>query len=496
MGLLSATARGTVVAAVIGLVVAGTAPAAQADPIRDDQRPVLNAMNVPRAWQTSKGDGVTVAVLDTGVDDDIPDLRGAVVTGPDMTRGANPAGTRPNLMHGTNMAALIAGRGHGAGGASGVIGVAPESKILSIRVILDESEPGFRRFNGEERWADAVADGIRRAVKSGADVINLSLVRGVPTKEDRAAVAYAIAKGVVVIAGAGNDGDSPLVKNGWAPYRYPASYPGVVSVAAVGPTFRRAGFSNRNGSIVVAAPGTGITSAGPNGEYWRMSGTSPACALVSGVAALIRSRHPKLSPALVAQALTGSAQHRPGRGYDHDVGFGTVDAARALVLADRLAKYRSSGGLDPTKRFTSEEAAPVAVVHRDGTLIAGAGGASVVFLGGLVAAVVWIVTLRRRRILATAAPPPTGPAGPPPGPWPPGPAPGGPPPDFPPIGGAPRGGSPSEGRPPTGPPGPYGHHGAGTPPYGGPAPRPPGTPHASGTYGAPPEEPGEWPGPR
>ncbi|MGH3660027.1 MAG: S8 family serine peptidase, partial [Micromonosporaceae bacterium] len=317
------------------------------------------------------------------------------------------------------MAALIGGRGHGPGRSAGVIGVAPESKILSIRVILDESEPGFRRFNGEERWADAVSAGIRRAVKSGADVINLSLVRGVPTKEDRAAVSYAITKGVVVVAGAGNDGDSPLVKNGYAPYRYPASFPGVISVAAVDGSYQRAGFSNRNGSIVVAAPGTGITSAGPSGEYWRMSGTSPACALVSGVAALIRAKHPKLSPALVAQAIVGSAGHRPRLGYDHDVGFGTVDAARALALADRLAGYRSTGGVDPAKRFTSEEPAPVQVVHRDGHLIAGAGAASVIFLAGLTAAVVWVVALRRRRIAPAAGPlPPTpyGPPGPPNGP--------------------------------------------------------------------------------
>lgn len=363
-------------AAALLAVLTLPAPPARADQVRDAATPVLESLNVPRAWTMAKGRGVTVAVLDSGVDADQADLAGSVTVGPDLTRGAGPAGARPKRLHGTNMASIIAGHGHGPGGALGMIGVAPEARLLSVRVILERDEPGFAEFTGAERFAGTIADGIRYAVDHGADVINLSLGRSYPTARERDAVAYAIRRNVVVVAAAGNnnaEGSPGGVKGkgrASSKYFYPASFPGVISVAAVDARGRHAGFSNRNSGVVVSAPGVQVIGAGPDGRYWIGDGTSPATAFVSGIAALIRSRHPGLAPALVTQAIAASTRNRPARGYDRGVGFGTVDAAAALAASDGLAGARMSGaGLLADRRFADGPVRPVRAVHRSGRLV-------------------------------------------------------------------------------------------------------------------------------
>ncbi|MFD0683105.1 S8 family serine peptidase [Actinomadura fibrosa] len=332
---------------------------------------VLESLSVPEAWSLARGTGVTVAVLDSGVDAGQPDLAGSVTAGPDYTRGANPAGVAPKRLHGTNMASIIAGHGHGPGGADGMLGVAPEARILAPRVILERDEPGFAEFTRADRYAGTIADGMRYAVDHGADVVNLSLGRTYPTRREREAVAYAIRRGVVVVAAAGNGGaDRTARRGGHTEYSYPASFPGVVSVAAVDAEGRHADFSNRNSAVVVSAPGVQIIGAGPDGGYWIGDGTSPATAFVSGVAALIRSRHPGLAPALVTQAIVASARDRPARGYDLGVGFGRVDAYAALTASDALAGARMDGaGFPADRRFAADEPRPVRVVHRSGGLI-------------------------------------------------------------------------------------------------------------------------------
>lgn len=363
---------------------------ARADDVRVSQREVLRTLNVARAWRVSKGSGVMVAVLDSGVDPRHRDLAGSVTTGKDFTVGANPRKVRPSRLHGTYMASLIAGHGHGPGRADGVIGVAPQSRVLSVRVILEDEEPGFRRFNAESRFEGVVASGIRYAVDRGADVINLSISKDVATEAERTAVRYAISKGVVLVAAAGNNGAGKRV----APYSYPASIPGVISVAAVTGTMRHASFSNRNPSVLVAAPGVDILGAGPDDEYWVGRGTSQATALVSGVAALIKSRHPRMSPALIAQALASSVA-RKGR-YNTGTGFGVVNASRALSVADMIARHRVTawgpGVQDPAGRLSGgdERADPIVVVRRDQQTI---GLYSAIALVGLVCASACLIVL-------------------------------------------------------------------------------------------------------
>ena len=363
--------------------------------VRADEMPELQKIDVPAAWRVTKGAGVTVAVLDTGVDPAIPDLTGSVITGPDYTLGADPPGYQPPHLHGTYIASLIAGHGSGPGRASGVIGVAPDARILSVRVILDDQEPGLNVYNENAKYADAIPDGIRYAVGHGAQVINMSLGSTIPTRATRLAIGYAISHNVVVVASAGNEGTAG---GGFTPYSYPASFTGVISVAAVGATGRRASFSDRNASVVISAPGVNIVGAGPGGEYLIASGTSPAAAFVSGVVALIRSKYPQLVPALVTQALVTSARHRPAAGYSPSIGFGEVDAVAALSAAGRLAAQRPAAGLSASAHFGPGPPGPIQVVHRSYRKIVALGVlAGVAALGFLLVLTLLVMQVLRGR---------------------------------------------------------------------------------------------------
>jgi subtilisin family serine protease len=252
------------------------------------------------------------------------------------------------------MASIIAGHGHG-GGADGITGIAPEAKILSIRVIPDRDDPNYRAYDGEseQRIQQSLADGIRDAVRHGARVISMSIGYSAPSGAVRAALQYAAARGAVLIASSGNSGhDDQRRAQGWAPVSFPAEYPGVLSVGALDSSGNAAGFSSNNLSVKVAAPGVHVPAQGRDGMYWTVDGTSPACALVAGVAALIVSRYPQLSPALVLQALTTSARNGRNGGYNPRTGFGTVDAAAALSAAGRLTTVRPAGSqVAPSARF-------------------------------------------------------------------------------------------------------------------------------------------------
>jgi len=407
LGTAAGAAAGGVLA--LGLVLGAPGPASAqsiGQQVRADDVATLRQIDVPAAWAQSKGSGVTVAVLDTGVRPDAPDLTGQVTVGPDYTAGANPPGYKPPHLHGTYIGSIIAGHGSGPGRAQGVIGVAPEAKILSVRVILDDQEPGFYVYNLNAEYDDAIADGIRYAVGHGASVINMSLGSTEATRSVRAALAYAIAHNVVVVAAAGNDGTRG---SSFTPYSYPASFTGVISVAAVSASGKRAYFSDQNSSVVVSAPGVNVVGDGPGTSYLSGSGTSPASAFVAGVAALIRSKYPSLTPVQVMQAIVRSARRRPAGGYSPKTGFGEVDAAAALTAAGELAAAPPAqpGGLAASGRFGTATG-PIVVVPRNRGLIARLLVVSVAaFLAFVGLAVLAVVAGRRRRKRpASPAPPP------------------------------------------------------------------------------------------
>jgi type VII secretion-associated serine protease mycosin len=367
---------------------------AHADDIRSREQWVLDAVSAEQAWRVTKGKGVTVAVLDTGVDASHPDLAGAVTIGPDLIHTVAPHAGR---VHGTWMSSLIAGHGHGAG--AGIIGIAPQAHVLSVRTIADPDEPGYHSFRDRPEYENSLPKAIRYAADHAADVINMSLGGPNASMDERAAVAYAISKGVVVVASAGNDGDSTsprkVDRNGLVRLSYPAAFPGVIGVAALARDGSPAKFSDRNSSVLVAAPGSGVVGAGPGNSYWIGEGTSQAGAIVSGVAALVRAKYPNMSPALVAQAISRGATHRPSGGWDELVGFGEVDAVTALSEAAKLRGYQDVAA-GRAGRFDDGPVNPVQVErHPPGLVILG-GWVGIAALFGLAGALVCTALFVRR----------------------------------------------------------------------------------------------------
>jgi hypothetical protein len=300
----------------------------------------LSQLSAPQAWSTSKGAGVTVAVLSTGVSPSQPDLAGDVITGPDYTEsGRFPGGPYWGVI-GTAVASVIAGHGHGHGDDSGIIGIAPTAKILSVRVNLEYNDPLNATTAITQRLPGAIADGIVYAANHGAKVIDLPLDPGTfglagdsaaagGSQAEQAAVRYALAKGAVLVAPSGDNGVNLDQVN------YPAAYPGVIAVGAVGRDGQAASFTSEHSYVTLSAPGVDLTAATmlPDGAagyvpgYAPISTTAVASGMVAGVAALIVSRYPDLTPSQVARALhegaTGAA--------------GTVNAVRAVHAAAVLA---------------------------------------------------------------------------------------------------------------------------------------------------------------
>ena len=281
----------------------------------------LAGLHVRQAWRTTEGAGITVAVLSTGVAAGHPDLAGSVSTGPDFTGSGRTAGGPFWGIDGTEVAGVIAGHGHGTGGESGILGIAPAAKILSIRVNLEYNDPLNSDPAIARRLPAAIADGITYAVDHGARVIDLPLDPGTAgltgqgdpaaaggSQAEQAAVAYALRKNVVLVAPAGDDALGPGLVN------YPAAYPGVIAVGAVARDGQLAPFSSRHSYVSLTAPGVDLMAATPPDDYARISSTSTSSGIVAGVAALILSRFPHLTVAQVTQALTEGTTGAPPTG--------------------------------------------------------------------------------------------------------------------------------------------------------------------------------------
>ncbi|MEU2515714.1 type VII secretion-associated serine protease mycosin [Streptomyces syringium] len=378
--------RRAVTALAAATLVALPAAPARADTIRA-QEWALDALRTQDAWKTTKGAGITVAVLDTGVDEGHPDLEGQVLPGKDLVGFGARRGDRAWARHGTAMAGIIAGRGHGEDRADGVLGIAPEAKILPVRVILEDKDPA--RPRARTARGGALADGIRWAADHGADVINLSLGddsdSAHPEPREDAAVRYALSKGAVVVASAGNGGEHGDHVS------YPAAYPGVIAAAAVDRYGSRAAFSTRRWYATVSAPGVDVVIADPDRRYYEGWGTSAAAAFVSGAVALVRAAHPGLSPAQIRDLLTSTARDAPRGGRSDALGAGLVDPAAAIARGSRLRPEapRPRVARDYTRRYFGPGPRPDgdSAVSGVGLPAWGAGAAGVALL--VAAVVLW-----------------------------------------------------------------------------------------------------------
>ncbi|MFI8826380.1 type VII secretion-associated serine protease mycosin [Streptomyces sp. NPDC053431] len=289
----------------------------------------LQRVLLDELWQDTKGKGVRVAVIDTGVDDVNPQLKAAVDAkagkdylkpdkespgGGDDQRGKTD-GTVDLVGHGTKVAGIIAARPRKG---TGFVGLAPEATIIPIRQ-NDEKNSGK---------SDSMAEAVKHAVAKGADVINISQDTTQPLSPQSSlgrAVAEAIDAGVVVVASAGNDGMDGKLKD-----TYPAAFPGVLAVASSDRNNERAAFSQAGTFVGVAAPGVDIVSTVPGGGQCVDNGTSFSAPYVAGVAALLKAKYPDWKPAQIVTRIEQTAI-RSINGRDNYVGWGVVDPVRALA---------------------------------------------------------------------------------------------------------------------------------------------------------------------
>lgn len=284
-------------------------PAQEVNDPKSGEQWSLQKGRVPEAWSISAGSpDVVIAVVDTGVDAEHPDLAHQLQQGYDVLTGT-PGIPADDNGHGTQMAAIIAAEGNNA---LGVAGVSWKSRIMPIKV-LDASGAGA--------YADII-EGLIYAADHGADIINLSLGGYAYSETMRDAVQYAHDKNVVIVAGAGNDGSNYPI--------YPAALPHVLGVVATGETDEKWSYSNFGSFVDLAAPGVGILSATVGGGYGYASGTSQAAAFVSGVAALVKAANGTFTNNQIEDRLQASADDLGASGRDVFFGAGRVNALRAL----------------------------------------------------------------------------------------------------------------------------------------------------------------------
>ncbi len=397
--------------AAAGALLAATAPGAGATPGPSAYPEYwFDQWGVSQAWADGdRGQGVTVAVVDTGVQASIAELQASIVPGTDLTglggNGEIDRSTDP-FSHGTAMASLIVAQG----GDDTVVGVAPDAKVMPIAIPLigtDNTRPD----------ADETATAIRYAADHGAKIINMSFggerIEGsdptpCPTAT-QSAVFYAMRKGAILVASAGNSG----LKG--SPVEEPSVCLGVISVAAVDAAGQRATFSSTHPYLTVAAPGVNVVSlAKAEGSVFRGDGTSQASALTSGALALIWSAYPQDSNRMIVARLMAGLRDAGPVGRDVDYGYGIVNAGASIgatvtaaspnpvyAAADPFLKQLAGGGQKalavPPAAATSgslgayrRESPPAQLERR--TL----GGFGIALLGLLGLIVLFVVRPRRR----------------------------------------------------------------------------------------------------
>lgn len=343
--LRSTVAAAAVVASVLLTGAAATPSPTPTPPIPDDPADPVRALEywldgagIREAWQTTRGEGVTIAVIDTGIGKVPAAFGDAVVAGIDVSGSGSADGRTPvgtiDPDHGSLVASVAAGRGKADG--TGMIGVAPEAKLLSVSI-------GFGAA-AVVPFADQIAEGIRWAVDNGADIINMSLTTNTLDWDESwdDAFLYAYEHDVVVVVAAGNRG------SGTSMVGAPATIPGVLTVGGVDQTGTASVDASTQGiTIGISAPSEGLIGVTADGELTPWRGTSGAAPIVAGAAALVRAAHPELDAANVINRIIKTAIQVPGVTEVPDplYGYGLLDASAAVSASVPLVDENPMGDL-------------------------------------------------------------------------------------------------------------------------------------------------------
>lgn len=273
----------------------------------------LQALGIPDIWKQTQGEGVKVAVLDTGVATKHPDLKDAIVASKDFTG----EGVEDGNAHGSHCAGIVLARQN----AEGVVGVAPKAELIVGKVLTNAGSGSF----------DWIVNGMQWAVDSGADIISMSLGARSGTDALAKATQAVIDAGKILIVAAGNDGEGRETVN------YPGAYPNVICVGSINRKMRRSDFSSTGANLTIMAPGEKILSCYPPDEYARFSGTSMATPFIAGVAALILAKHrkhggktPCENQKQMFEHLTKVALDSEDPGWDRNTGWGIVDPKKSI----------------------------------------------------------------------------------------------------------------------------------------------------------------------
>ena len=405
------------VSASLGLLLVGIAATpAYAETIRSKQWH-LEAMGAEEIWQLSTGKGVTVAVIDSGVDDTNPDLLGQVLKGKDLAPAEDGDEHSDYDGHGTGMAGLIAGTGK-SGGGDGAFGLAPGAKILPIR--MRDSGWDSNRESEVKEFNKSLPVAIRYAVAEGAKVINISLGAREGSQELTDAVKYAVEKGSLIFSATGNTAESGN------DLEFPSGTPGVVGVGAIDKDLKKTDESQYGPQVDIAAPGDEMVHAcGGKTGLCTSHGTSDATAIASATAALIWAKHPKWTNNQVLRVMLNTiGKPTSGEKRNDSIGYGAVRPLRALKtpgdpgpadefpLPDLAAadspspspeESRATGGGESDKGGKADAKQPAAATASDGGgnggLWIGVGIGAALLVGGAVAVV--LVRSRRRAVAAS-----------------------------------------------------------------------------------------------
>ena len=281
--------------------------------------------NVDDAWAISSGQGITVAVIDTGIDTDHVEFEGRIseLSYNSRTQTVGLEAVEDDHGHGTMVAGVVAAGDNDYG----VIGVAPHAEILAIKA-NNENMLAFRAFY--------VIEAILYATEVGVDIINASVAFTSYNPTMNQAVQNAVAAGILFVAASGNTGSKRAI--------YPAAFNNVISVGSLNNETEIDGFSTSHETVDFAAPGSSILMPYRDGDYISSSGTSFASPHVAGIAALMLQVYPDLTPAEVEQKLRDGAIDKGWQGYDIKYGYGMVDAYASIVSDSILVSFNTYGG--------------------------------------------------------------------------------------------------------------------------------------------------------